>query len=192
MKKITQNIVSEITQMRHNGYSYKEISKIEKLSVGTVFNYTNGIKVTPKGLKHLKDRQILNKNKFVDKFARCKDVRILNAHLTVEKARIIGHCLFDGFASKYVITYTSASKDLTLQFQNDMEKEYLAFSSLKKYNGKDTPYFEVYVCSKIICQDIRKYILNPNTRSRQMLKEEKEYESEAIISEITRAFWEDE
>lgn len=192
MKKLSQSTVSKIERLRRKGYSYKEISKITGLSVGTVFNYAHLISVSRAGLKRLQNLQAVTHNKFVEKFGQCKPIRVLHKHITREKARILGHCLFDGFVSQYVVSYTSASKDLAMQFAEDIEKEYSILPSLKKFEGKYVPYYETYACSKIICDDIRRFMLNSDVRSRQMLTGEIVDENEKIISEIARAFWEDE
>lgn len=192
MKKLSQNATSKIVKLRREGYSYKEISKITGLSVGTVFNYGHMVQVSQAGRKRLQNFQAITRSKFVDKFGQYKPIRVLHEQVTIEKARILGHCLFDGFVSKYVVSYTSASKDLATQFAEDIAKEYSTFPSLKEYEGKYLPYYEIYACSKIICNDIRRYIRNSDIRSRQMLIEEIENENENIITEIARAFWEDE
>jgi hypothetical protein len=192
MKKLAQSAVSKIERLRRKGYSYKEISKIAGLSVGTIFNYTHKVPVSHAGLKRLQNLQESTRNKFVEAFGQCKPITVLNRHITIEKARILGHCLFDGFVSKYVVSYTSASKDLAIQFIDDIAKEYSMFPSLKKYEGKNFPYYEIFACSKIMCDDIRKFMLNADIRSKQMLSEEIENENETIITEIARAFWEDE
>ena len=192
MKKLSQSTVSKIERLRRKGYSYKEISKITGLSVGTVFNYAHLVSVSRAGLKRLQNLQAVTHNKFVEKFGQCKPIRVLHKHITREKARILGHCLFDGFVSKYVVSYTSASKDLAMQFAEDITKEYSILSSLKRIEGKCVPYYATYVCSKIICDDIRRFILNSDMRSRQMLIGEILNENEKIAAEIARAFWEDE
>lgn len=192
MKKLSQRVAQNIEKLRREGYSYKEISKITGLSVGTVFNYANMVPVSHAGLKRLQNLQKINRNKFVEKFGQCKPITVQHKNITIEKARILGHCLFDGFVSEYVVSYTSASKDLAIQFVEDIAKEYSMVPSLKKYEGKYFPYYEIFACSKIMCADIRKFILNADTRSRQMLIEEIEKENENIIAEIARAFWEDE
>lgn len=192
MKKLSQSVVSKIEKLRREGYSYKEISKITGLSVGTVFNYAHMIPVSQAGLKRLQNLQTLTRNKFVEKFGQCKPITVQHKNITVEKARILGHCLFDGFVSGYVVSYTSASKDLAIQFVEDIAKEYSMSPSLKKYAGKYFPYYEIFACSKIMCDDIRKFILNADARSKQLLIEEIENENENILAEIVRAFWEDE
>lgn len=192
MKKLSQSAVSKIEKLRREGYSYKEISKITALSVGTVFNYARMVPVSHAGLKRLQNLQTVTRNKFVEKFGQCKPITVQHKNITIEKARIFGHCLFDGFVSEYVVSYTSASKDLAIQFVEDIAKEYSMSPSLKKYEGKYFPYYEIFACSKIMCDDIRKFILNADTRSRQMLIEEIEDENENILAEIVRAFWEDE
>ena len=192
MKRLSQNTVSKIVNLRRQGYSYKEISRVAGLSVGTVFNYGHMVPVSQAGLKRLQNLQRVTRGTFVDKFGQCKPIMVLHKHVTIEKARILGHCLFDGFVSRYVVSYTSASKDLALQFTGDITKEYSMFPSLKKCEGKYFPYYEIYACSKIMCDDIRRFMLNADIRSRQMLTEEIENENESIIAEIARAFWEDE
>lgn len=192
MKKLSQSAVSEIEKLRREGYSHKEIAKITGLSVGTVFNYARMVPVSLAGLKRLQNLQMVTRNKFVEKFGQCKPITVQHKNITIEKARILGHCLFDGFVSGYVVSFTSASKDLVIQFVEDIAKEYSMSPSLKKYEGKYFPYYEIFACSKIMCDDIRKFILNPDTRSRQLLIKEIEDENENILAEIVRAFWEDE
>jgi hypothetical protein len=192
MKKLSQSATSKIERLRRKGYSYKEISRITGFGVGTVFNYGYTVPVSQAGLKRLYNLQVVTRSKFVKKFGQCKPIIVLHKLMTVEKARILGHCLFDGFASKYVVSYTSASKDLVMQFAKDVTREYSIRPSVKKFNGKYVPYYEIYACSKVMCDDIRRFILNSDIRNRQMLKEEIENENEQIIAEIARAFWEDE
>jgi hypothetical protein len=192
MKKLSQSAVAKIKQLRGEGYSYKEISKITCLSVGTVFNYAHTVPISHAGLKRLQNLQIVTRNKFIEKFGQCKPVTVKHKNITIEKARIVGHCLFDGFVSGYVVSYTSASKDLATQFVKDIAKEYSFSPSLKTYEGKFFPYYEIFACSKIMCDDIRKFVLNADTRSSQMLIKEIESENEDIVAEIARAFWEDE
>lgn len=192
MKKLSQSAVSKIKKLRREGYSYKEIARITGLSVGTVFNYAHMVPVSHAGLKRLQNLQTVTRNKFVEKFGQCKPIAVQHKNITIEKARILSHCLFDGFVSGYVVSYTSASKDLAIQFVEDIAKEYSMSPSLKKYEGKYFPYYEIFACSKIMCDDIRKFILNPDTRSRQLLIEEIENENEDIVAEILQAFWEDE
>ncbi len=192
MKKLSQGVSQNIKKLRRVGYSYKEISKITGLSVGTVFNYAKLVPVSQVGLKRLQNLEKTNQNSFIEKFGQSKPITVQHKNITIEKARILGHCLFDGFVSEYVASYTSVSKDIAIQFMEDITKEYVMSSSLKKYESKYFPYYEIFACSKIMCDDIRKFIVNGDTRSRQMLIEEIEREDESIIAEIVRAFWEDE
>jgi hypothetical protein len=122
MRKLSQNAVSKVKELRRKGYSYKETSKITGLSVGTVFNYAHMIPVSYAGLKRLQNLQMATRNKFVEKFGQCKPITVQHRDITIEKARILGHCLFDGFVSGYVVTYTSASKDLAIQFVEDIAR----------------------------------------------------------------------
>lgn len=184
MKKLSQSAVSKIERLRRKGYSYREISQITGLSVGTVFNHAHIVPVSQAGLKRLQNLLASTRNKFVEKFGQCKPILVLHKYMTIEKARILGHCLFDGFVSQYVVSYTSASKDLAMQFAEDIEKEYSILPSLKKFEGKYVPYYETYACSKIMCDDIRRFMLNSDVRSRQMLTGEIVDENEKIISEI--------
>lgn len=192
MKKLSQSAVSKIRRLRRKGHSYKEISQITGLSVGTVFNHAHIVSVSQAGLKRLQNVQAVTRNRFVEKFGQCKPITVLHKHITIEKARILGHCLFDGFVSEYVVSYTSASKDLAMQFAEDITKEYSMFPSLKKFDGRYVPYYGVYACSKIICADIRRFMQRSDIRSKQTLTEEIVNENEKIIAEIARAFWEDE
>lgn len=192
MKKLSRTTVARIEKLRRSGYSYKEISKITGLSVGTIYSYTHLLSVSQVGIDRLRSLQEVTHSKFVNKFGQSKPIQVLHTDITREKARIVGHCLFDGFVSKYVVSYTSASKDLTEQFVDDMAKEYSILPSLKKIEGKYVPYYSTYACSKIVCDDIRRFVLNCDIRSKQMLTPETISKDDEIVAEIVRAFWEDE
>jgi len=124
MKNLPENIISKIKNLRKRGYSYKEIAKITRVSVGAVYKYAHGVSVSQTGLERLRSLKQVVQHRFIEKFGQCKPVKILHDGITKEKARILGHCLFDGYVSKYLVSYTSASVGLIEQFIKDIYKEY--------------------------------------------------------------------
>ena len=91
--------------------------------------------------------------------------------LTRDKARLLGHVLFDGIATDYVISYTTASRALARQFLNDLETTYRGLKPrIRKYASKNMEIYDVTGASIIACKEIRQFLCKPDIRTQQHLK----------------------
>jgi len=143
--------------------------------------------VTPAGMKRLQNKQ--------GKGRAPKEVSITK-RLTVEKVRIIAHCLFDGTVvigdGEYKIKYTNASWGLIEQFMNDMRVVYGIDPVYVGFNkGKNHPWWEVQYCSKKVVEDLLKYSPSYSTSDGVSLPKGVSRRREFILT-FLRAFWEDE
>jgi hypothetical protein len=120
-------------------------------------------------------------------------VTVTSQSLTRDKARLLGHILFDGIATRYVIGYTTASSALARQFLNDLETSYRGLKPrIRKYASKNMNVYDVTGASIIACNEIRKFLGKPDVRTQQYLKSVVMDSDKRLLAQIVRAFWEDE
>jgi hypothetical protein len=120
-------------------------------------------------------------------------VTVTSQNLTPDKARLLGHILFDGIATRYVISYTTASLALARQFLNDLETSYRGLKPrIRKYASRNMDVYDVTGASIIACHEIRRFLCKPDTRIQQYLKSVVMDSDKRLLVQIVRAFWEDE
>lgn len=155
--------------------------------------YAVGVTVTRAGQKRIDKRLISAQRTFTNRFAVPKPVVVTTRHLTASKARILGHILFDGFASQYLISYSTASKLLAQQFHRDLTANYRGIKArIRVYPSTNIDVYEVSDASVIACSDIRRFVENNDHRTSQVLANYVLGAGSRVIGEILRAFWEDE
>ncbi|KXB02478.1 hypothetical protein AKJ44_00385 [candidate division MSBL1 archaeon SCGC-AAA261F17] len=187
MKAISHRLASRVKHLRRNGFSYKEIAEKLPVSVGTSYNYAKDVKVMPAGMKRLKSRQGNGRPP--------KEVSIVK-ELTVEKTRIISHCLFDVSViinnGDYVVKYTNASHGLIRQFVSGMRKIYgMSPGDIRLYQGKNHPWWEVMYRSKRVVEDLLRYSPTYSTSNSVGLPKGIARKRK-FIQTFLRAFWDDE
>ena len=179
--------------MRKKGNSYKEISVLLNVSKATVYKYSSSIKLSKKAKKTILSKIRLNQQKFVKKYAVLKNLK-KNVKWSINKIRIISHCLFDGSLTKYTLNYTNTSKMLIIQFINDVYSVYgINPTLLEKKPGSFSIKYTVYFCCKRLCDDLRKYSPSYSTVDKiSQIPEKVFYSNKEEIRNFLRAFWEDE
>jgi hypothetical protein len=193
-QKLERNTIEKIEGMRRCGHSYKEIASISRISVSTSHKYAKEIGISDRGKRRLENRITWNQRRFTDKFSRIKPIRIKHKQLTLVKARIIGHCMFDGSVDHYTVRYTNTSLELLHEFIDDMAQEYgIAPTSVTVIKKRRLPYFTATFCSKVVCADLLKYVPCYISDSPQCKIPAEIFSSgRDTKKEFLRAFWEDE
>ncbi len=193
LKKIEVEQIKKIKNYRRSGYSYNEISRLLGISVGAIYKYSSIVKVSKDGKERLKNNITTTQNKFVEKFAKRKQVH-LPSLITPELVRIIGHCFFDGSVSLDSISYSNVSTDLIKQFIQDMEHVFgIQPSSIISYHKKSTCY-QLWYHYKSVSEYIRTFAKNYSTSSKECnLLPKSFFNKYGVDAHIfLRTFWEDE
>ena len=193
LKSLTGEQIRRIRYLRRTGQSYKEMARRGGFSVSTVYNYARRVRLSRRGKARIREHVAQAQHDFVSKFAQVKPVTVTSTKLTRNKARLLGHVLFDGIATRYVISYTTASPALARQFLNDLETTYRGLKPrIRKYASKNMEAYDVTGASIIACKEIRRFICKPDIRTQQHLKSTVMTSGEHLLAQIVRAFWEDE
>lgn len=128
-----------------------------------------------------------------------KKIKPQTSEISIEKARIIAHLMFDGtlFESKYHYTfrYINSSKELINQFIQDANTTYglTPPSSFEKIQGKNIDTFKVTFLAKEAYLDLLKYSPSYSTsKYKTSIPLEIMTGNKQIKIEFLRAFWEDE
>jgi hypothetical protein len=178
------NQVLEIQKLRRSGYSYREIATKLKVPLKRAWKYGREIKMSSRGLKRY------------SKIRLPRPIKSQRSKLTLRKARIISHLLFDGsvFAIKksysYIIRYTNKSRKLVNQFINDMKKVYgIDPSSME--NERNV--FKVTFKSKRVYDDLLTYTPTYSS-SNETTKIPEKIMKGTVRKKLVclRAFWDDE
>lgn len=155
--------------------------------------YAFRVRLDNRGKARIREGVLRAQRNFVSNFAQVKPVTVTSQHLSRDKARLLGHILFDGIATRYLICYTTASSALARQFLNDLETSYRGLKPrIRKYASKNMDVYDVTGASIIACNDIRKFLCNPDVRTLQHLKSVVMNSDTGLLVQIVRAFWEDE
>lgn len=123
-KKINETEQNEIKTLRVAGISYKEIAKKVGVRVATAYKYAEDVSLSGEARRRLFGKIKENQVRFAEKFAKQRDVKVLHERLTLQKARIVGHCMWDGSVSCDTVRYNSTSRALVDEFVNDMKEVY--------------------------------------------------------------------
>ncbi|HLC54525.1 MAG TPA: hypothetical protein VJK07_02735 [Candidatus Nanoarchaeia archaeon] len=143
----------DIINLRAGGYSFSEISKISKRSKKYVWKIANGAELTEEGLKRY--RNIIRG--VVSQIKPQTDI------ISVAKARIISHIIFDGLICKSgynsFVRYINSSKELIEQFIRDVEEVYcLNRPNIEVCVEHALPYYRATFSSKPMYEDLLRYI----------------------------------
>jgi len=177
-----------IRELRKKGYSYSEISKRTKKSKKYVWNVSKSIRFSKTGAERYK----------VEVTGVVKEIRTQKKKLTLAKARIMGHLLFDGtvFFSDYhySVKYINSSVDLIDQFVRDMGMVYgISPASIESSKGINIPWYKVGFISKQAYEDLIKYSPSYSTSSKDsIVPVEIMTGTRKLKLEFLRTFWEDE
>ena len=150
-------IKQKIQQLRKEGHSYGEISKL----IGISKSYSRKVS------KHILMSDI-GKKRYHNEVSGITKLIKLQTKLTKEKVRVIGNLLFDGSVNRskhhFNIMYVNTSKKLVEEFMKDMEKCYgTNCPHLKEEQGSKLPYFRIKYSSKLIFEDLHKYFTTYST-----------------------------
>ncbi|HEV2121097.1 MAG TPA: hypothetical protein VGS11_13470 [Candidatus Bathyarchaeia archaeon] len=193
LKPLIREQICRIRALRRSGQSYKEVARRAGFSVSTVHKYAFKVRLDKRSKARIQEGVFRTQRNFVSKFARVKTVAVTSQELTRDKARLLGHILFDGIATRYVISYTTASSALARQFLNDLEISYRGLKPrIRKYASKNMDVYDVTGASIIACNDIRRFLCKPDVRTLQHLQSAVMNSDTGLLVQIVRAFWEDE
>lgn len=155
--------------------------------------YAFSVRLDNRGKARIREGVLRAQRNFVSEFAKVKPVTVTSQQLTRDKARLLGHILFDGIATRYLISYTTASSSLSRQFLNDLEASYRGLKPrIRKYASKNMDVYDVTGASVIACNDIRRFLCKPDARNFQHLTSVVMNSDAGLLVQIVRAFWEDE
>ncbi len=208
------------SRLRENGHSYAEIVREIRRSYGislsevTAYTKFRDVRFSDKGLQRYKEKISSDRSKagkiggaklaksgLLDKIrpsaveaarrARLKAIPPSAKELTLEKVRVIAHCLFDGFVRKDVFGYVNASEALVMRFKSDVKRVYGFDPSDERVKGKAIC---VRFASKLAAEDLLTYMPNYSTRKNTFAKV-----PDLIVNgsmewkkEFLRCFWDDE
>lgn len=212
-------IVKYSINLRKKGYSYSEISKkiLNKLKLKlndtTILDYVKNVKMTKLGkirynkkisrdrskagklssgpsleisLKNLQKAIIFHREKAKNR------IKKQNKNLSLEKVRIIGHCLFDGSVINsngyYCVNYSNNCKNLINKFKKDIWKVYNIKPTDLRKNGKLNV---LRYCSKALVENLNKYT-NYNCHYSNIPNQIFKSRNKHLIIEFLRTFWDDE
>ncbi len=193
MLPLTENKLKIICSLREKGNSYFEISKKLSIAKSTAYKYSKDILLSRKAIARINKNINKNSIRFVKNYAVEKKLN-KNIFWSLETARVIAHCIFDGSVTSDAIKYTNSSYELIQQFIQDIKK----ISDMKPTNiyttkGKYFNKFQVAFCSKRLCNELFNYSKSFNSTSNLTIIPKLVFNSEdKIIIEFLRAFWEDE
>ena len=154
-------IKQKIIQLRKEGHSYGEISNIVGISKSYARKVAMHIQMSKKG-----------KLRYHNKVSGIVKLIKPQTKMTKEKVRIIGNLLFDGSVNKskhhFNVMYVNTSKKLVDEFIQDMEYCYgLICPNVKKEFGNNLPYFRVKYSSKLVFEDLHKYVTTYSTANKK-------------------------
>jgi len=184
MRKLSEKIIKKVKTLRRRGYSYKDISKIVKVSVGSVYNYAYKLKLTKEAKKRLMTK--MNKGK---KRRHITKPSKLNKKLI----RIMGHCFFDGSVNIDGIRYTNVSRELINQFAHDVKSVFKINPSNIISSKKKHECFTVCFNYRELADFLFSFTKSYSTSSKECEIPEIVFNSSSNeICEFLRTFWEDE
>lgn len=184
MRKLSDKVIKNIKTLRRRGHSYKEISKIVKIGVGSVYKYAHGVKLTKDARKRLMAK--MNKGK---KRRRITKPIKLNKKLI----RIMGHCFFDGSVNTDGIKYTNVSRELINQFTYDVKSVFKINPSSITLSKKKHECFTVCFNYRELADFLFSFTKSYSTSSKECKIPEIIFNSGFNgICEFLRTFWEDE
>jgi len=196
MREISEVKRDEIKALRTTGISYKGIASKVNVSVGTAYKYAKDVSLSGEAQGRLDAKIRENQARFAEMFARQKDVKILHEGLTPQKARIVGHCLWDGSVARGIVRYNNTSKALVDEFVNDIGEVYGTspdrLSEIERLRRMKLHVVDYY--SKVVCDDLYRYTPTYSTNDDQCTVPTEILESgnKKLIQEFLRSFWEDE
>lgn len=193
MKKKSERLITGMQALRRKGYSYKEIAKTFDISPVTSFKYCSEVELEEKGRLRLEKKIKRKRESFAEKYAKLKQVR-LNREFCVAKARIIGHCIFDGSVSERTMKYSNSSPVLFNQFIKDVHNVYsIDPDRIESVDGKNKKKYVVWYCYTTLCKDLYVYAPTYSTASSECIIPEKIMSASGeIVAKFLRTFWEDE
>ncbi|MCD6477255.1 MAG: hypothetical protein J7K26_03830 [Candidatus Aenigmarchaeota archaeon] len=193
MKQLDNQTVKKIKNMRNSGYSYFEISSKLKITKSTSYKYAKNVRLPVKSKKKISRKIYKRQKKFIENYAKTKKLP-KNIKWNINKARIIGHCIFDGSVTDFNVNYTNSSKKIIDQFIKDIEIVYgLKYTNIYIKKGSVFDKYTVAYSSKKLCEDLKKYSKSYNSTSNMTKAPKKVFISDKkIIKEFIRTFWEDE
>ncbi|MFC1696825.1 LAGLIDADG family homing endonuclease [Nanoarchaeota archaeon] len=181
---MAEAVYEKIKELRKQGHSFNEISRIVNYSKTHVRRISKGIKFSKEGFNRyqLKVKGII------------KNIKI-NKNLSRYKVRIITNLIFDGAVYlnnyHYSIMYVNSSKFLIDEFQDDMFRVYkVKPSSFEVIKGKNQPIYRVKYLSKLIYEDLNSYVPDYSTHKSKLPLKILINNNYKII--ILRSFWENE
>lgn len=190
-RRFSDSELELIAKLRRNGYSYGELASKFNTFKSAIYYHVKNIPVSGVGKTRLYLRERKAQTKLVE---RCTK-KIRTPRFTLEKVRLIAHCLFDGevFISTaknfYYFGYSNNSKALVGQFINDVSEIY----GLEKYfiyrRGDN---YQVRFCSKKAVEDLLKHSPSYSNDKRAMVPKEVMTADISLKSAFLRAFWDDE
>lgn len=199
IRKLDELKINTIQKLRREGYSVKEIKwKIQNISVSSISKYIQGIELSPPQRRRLKEKEVHNWQKFVER--KTVQIKDQQEEISLEKTRIIAHLLFDGWINtsktshnKYIFSFVCSSPIVIQQFIDDVKAVYgLENYWTEERNGE--------MCSITsfnsiqVIQDLMKYATTykcGNNSPIQVPIAIKEAD-ENIKREFLRCFWSDE
>lgn len=193
MRKKPKALITRIKKLRREGNPYREVARSPGVYLGTSFKYGKDVRLSEKARFIISKKIGKIRNKFVDSYAKMKDVDI-NQNFNVQKTRIIGHCIFDGSVSHGIVKYTNSSRSLIEQFVDDVYKGYSVVPDrTEEVNGTNVSKYTVCYFYKKICDDLHRYTPSYSTASKKCIVPNKiMMASDRIKREFLRTFWEDE
>lgn len=188
--------VRNIQTLRKKGFSYKEIARRFEISPATSYKYSFHIELPQQAKNRLNLMVKRTQLNFKRRYCRLKKIKINHKRLTVEKTRILSHCLWDGHVSKWTVSYGNISESLIEEFKKDMLKVYGVLPDkeykLTRYARQDIYVINYY--SKIICEDLLRYSPSFSTSSPKAIIPDQVLNctDKKIVKEFLRVLWEDE
>ena len=114
MQNLSDSSVAQAIKLRSKGCSYKKIAKKLSISIGSAYNHTKELSLSPGAKNQLLFGEKENRLKFASKYA--KEKQITRPKLDKNLALILGHLFFDGCVSysngKYMLSYCNSSIEL--------------------------------------------------------------------------------
>jgi len=181
-------VIDRIKKLRGEGYSYGEISKIVDKSKKFIWKNSKDIGFSKNGEKryHKEVKGII------------KLIKPQTNFLSAPKIRIIGHVLFDGMLSKSkeyhkITRYINSSKENIDQFISDVMEVYdLKPTALEVEKGLTFPIYKVSFSSKLMYEDLSKYIYSYSTANKIALPDVVLNSSQELKLEFLKTFFDDE
>jgi len=181
---IPKNLQKKVFELREQGYFFREIARELNISLGSTHKYGSGFNLSDNARKILEGKT---------KKSRRKSIKLIE-DLTLEKARIIAHCIFDGSVTKGTVRYTNSSPKLINLFVKDIKEVYgVDPDRILNEQGKHLPKITACYFFTEISDDLHRY-----SKSFSTALEVAEIHKKIIFGSLNfkkvfiRAFWEDE